>query len=63
MLCLKPKNLGWNLLRTPNAPNLRGKIAKSVLTVAVGYGCGIFRDFSTHLQHLSHSRYGSNRGF
>ena len=29
----------------PNAPNLREKIAKSVLTVADGYGCGIFRDF------------------
>lgn len=64
-LNLPPKGdaVDWlkaNLLRMPNAPNLREKIAKSVLTVAVGYGCGIFRDFSTHLQHLNHSRYGSN---
>ena len=44
----------------PNAPNLREKIVKSVLTVAVGYGCGIFHDFLSHLQHLSHSRYDSN---
>ena len=60
-----------------NAPNLREKIVKSVLTVAVSYGCGrsrhpashgtcaslhggLFHDFLTHLQHLSHSRYGSN---
>jgi len=29
----------------PNAQNLREKIAKSILTVAVSYGCGIFCDF------------------
>ena len=40
----------------PDAPNLRDNIAKSVLTVAIRYGCGIFRDFIAHLQHLSHSR-------
>ena len=44
-------------------PNLREQIAKSVLTVTDGYGCGIFRDLFIHLQRLSHSRYGSNRGF
>lgn len=44
----------------PNAPNLCEKIAKSILTVADGYGCGIFCDFLAHLQHLSHSRYGPN---
>ena len=59
-LRLKPKNLSWSLLRMPNVPNLREKIAKSVLTVAVGYGCEIFCDFLAHLQHFSHSRYGSN---
>ncbi len=68
----------------PNAPNLREKIVKSVLTVlpgakrdshrlpegrapgmahvtvAVGYGCGIFHDFLAHLRCISHSRYDSN---
>lgn len=34
----------------PNAPNLREKIEKSILTVAEGYGCGIFCDFLAHLQ-------------
>ncbi len=44
----------------PKAPNLREKIAKSVLTVAHGYGCGICCDFLAHLQRFSHSRYGPN---
>ena len=60
---LKPKNLSWSLLRMPNVPNLREKIAKSVLTVAVGYGCEIFCDFLAHLQRLGRSRYDSNWGF
>lgn len=47
----------------PNAPNLREKIAKSILTVAHGYGCGIFCDFLAHLWRLGHSRYDSNCRF
>ena len=47
----------------PDAPNLCEKIAKSVLTVAHGYGCGIFHDFLAHLQRLGRSRYDSNWGF
>ena len=43
-----------------HVPSLCEKIAKSVLTVAPGYGCGILCDFFTHLQYMSHSRDSSN---
>jgi hypothetical protein len=46
-----------------NALNLKPKNKKSILTVAEGYGCGIFSVFRFYLQHLSHSRDGSNYGF
>ena len=43
----------------PDVQNLREKTAKSVLTIADGYGCGIFCGFFIHLQCMSHSRDGS----
>ena len=43
---VKPKNGDWNLLRMANTLNLREKVTKSVLTVAVLRLRNIFVTFS-----------------